>query len=84
MISLWQRATALSSSVSPISNAPGLLRAPTDEVYHIVPATRGGTHEDSNLMSLCRSCHNKIHHEKAIGAPQGAGLGFYEGSPRER
>ena len=34
-----------------------------DEVHHIVPVSRGGTNEDSNLMSLCRSCHNKIHHD---------------------
>lgn len=34
-----------------------------DEVHHIVPVSRGGTHEDSNLMSLCRSCHTKIHHD---------------------
>lgn len=36
---------------------------PMDEVHHIVPVSRGGTHEDSNLMSLCRSCHNRIHHD---------------------
>lgn len=36
---------------------------PVDEVHHIVPLARGGTHERGNLMSLCRSCHNKIHHE---------------------
>lgn len=34
-----------------------------DEVHHIIPVSRGGTHEASNLMSLCRSCHNKIHHD---------------------
>ena len=34
---------------------------PVDEVHHILPASRGGTHDESNLMSLCRSCHNKIH-----------------------
>ena len=34
-----------------------------DEVHHIVPVSRGGTHDDSNLMSLCRSCHNRIHHD---------------------
>ena len=36
---------------------------PVDEVHHILPVSKGGTHEASNLMSLCRSCHNKIHHE---------------------
>ena len=34
-----------------------------DEVHHILPVSRGGTHDRSNLMSLCRSCHNKIHHD---------------------
>ena len=34
-----------------------------EEVHHIVPISRGGTHDRSNLMSLCRSCHNKIHIE---------------------
>lgn len=36
---------------------------PVDEVHHIVPISQGGTHERSNLMSLCKSCHNKIHYE---------------------
>ena len=34
-----------------------------EEVHHILPVSRGGTHDESNLMALCRSCHNKIHHE---------------------
>ncbi len=33
----------------------------TEEVHHIIPVSRGGTHERSNLMALCRSCHNRIH-----------------------
>lgn len=37
--------------------------APVDEVHHIVPVSIGGTNNPSNLMSLCKSCHNKIHHE---------------------
>lgn len=36
---------------------------PADEVHHKVPISQGGTHDRSNLMSLCKSCHNKIHHE---------------------
>lgn len=36
---------------------------PVDEVHHILPVSKGGTHERTNLMSLCRSCHNKIHFE---------------------
>ena len=34
-----------------------------EEVHHILPVSRGGTHDRANLMSLCRSCHNKIHLE---------------------
>lgn len=33
------------------------------EVHHIIPLSRGGTHDTSNLLSLCRSCHNKLHIE---------------------
>lgn len=33
---------------------------PAEEVHHIVPLSRGGTHDDSNLMSLCKSCHSEI------------------------
>ena len=36
---------------------------PVEEVHHILPVSKGGTHDESNLMSLCRSCHNKIHIE---------------------
>ena len=36
---------------------------PMDEVHHILPIRQGGTHDRDNLMSLCQSCHNKIHHE---------------------
>ena len=28
-------------------------------VHHIVPHRQGGTHEASNLITLCRSCHSK-------------------------
>ena len=30
------------------------------EVHHIVPLSRGGTHDSSNLMSLCKPCHSRI------------------------
>jgi len=32
---------------------------PADEVHHIVSPENGGTHDDSNLRSLCKSCHTK-------------------------
>ncbi len=36
---------------------------PVEEVHHIVPISQGGTHNENNLMSLCQSCHTKIHLE---------------------
>ena len=32
----------------------------TEEVHHILPLSRGGTHDETNLMALCKSCHSKI------------------------
>ena len=34
---------------------------PVAIVHHIVPIDRGGTNDESNLMSLCFSHHEKIH-----------------------
>jgi 5-methylcytosine-specific restriction protein A len=31
-----------------------------EEVHHILPLTKGGSHSDDNLMSLCKSCHSTI------------------------
>ena len=39
---------------------------PVEEVHHKVRISQGGTHDRSNLMSLCKSCHNKIHHEIGV------------------
>ena len=33
-------------------------------VHHILPIAEGGTHEEGNLMSLCASCHSRIHAER--------------------
>lgn len=33
---------------------------PAQEVHHILPLSRGGTHDDSNLMALCNPCHSEI------------------------
>ena len=34
---------------------------PVEHVHHIVPLSKGGTHDEDNLMSLCKSCHSRIH-----------------------
>ncbi len=33
---------------------------PAVEVHHIIPLSKGGTHDSDNLMSLCVSCHSRI------------------------
>ena len=33
---------------------------PVEEVHHILPLSKGGTHDTDNLMSLCSSCHSTI------------------------
>jgi hypothetical protein len=35
--------------------------------HHIVPKSNGGSHRVSNLVALCKDCHNAIHHD--IQAP---------------
>ena len=37
---------------------------PTEEVHHKLPLAEGGTHEASNLIALCKSCHARIHAER--------------------
>ncbi len=34
---------------------------PVEEVHHILPLAEGGTHARDNLISLCKSCHARIH-----------------------
>lgn len=40
--------------------AKGVL-VPTEEIYHKLPLSEGGTHDRSNLITLCKSCHSQIH-----------------------
>ena len=61
----WQRIRARYVAVHPLCELclkEGRL-TPVQEVHHIIPISKGGTHEQSNLMSLCQSCHTKLHHE---------------------
>lgn len=37
---------------------------PVEEVHHKVPLSEGGTHDRGNLISLCKSCHSRIHAER--------------------
>ncbi|MBQ6152071.1 MAG: HNH endonuclease [Mogibacterium sp.] len=35
-----------------------------EQVHHIKPLSEGGTNDFDNLMSLCKSCHSRIHAER--------------------
>ena len=37
---------------------------PTQVVHHILPLREGGTNAEDNMMSLCHSCHGRIHAER--------------------
>lgn len=37
---------------------------PVQHVHHIKPLEDGGTNDEDNLMSLCKSCHSRIHAER--------------------
>ena len=34
---------------------------PAEHVHHRTPLSMGGTHHESNLESVCRKCHSRIH-----------------------
>ena len=61
----WKRIRDRYASKHPLCErclAEGRL-TPVEEVHHEIPISQGGDHRESNLMSLCQSCHTKIHHE---------------------
>ena len=40
------------------------LVVPMEQVHHIKPLSEGGSNDFSNLVSLCTSCHSRIHAER--------------------
>ena len=34
---------------------------PVEEIHHKLPLSEVGTHDRSNLIALCKSCHSQIH-----------------------
>lgn len=45
---------------------------PATLVHHIIPLRNGGTHNTTNLMSVCRFCHAKLHATDNITAEKRA------------
>jgi len=39
--------------------------------HHVVPKSRGGSHDVSNLISLCSDCHNTVHSKNAQAPSHG-------------
>lgn len=33
----------------------------TEEIHHVKPLSEGGTHDESNLIALCKECHARTH-----------------------
>ena len=61
----WKRIRDRYVSTHPLCEkckAEGRL-TPVEEVHHILPLNQGGSNKTENLMSLCHSCHMKIHGE---------------------
>ena len=60
--SVWQKIRARFLSKHPLCEEcrkEGRLTKAT-EVHHILPLDHGGTHDESNLMALCKPCHSRI------------------------
>lgn len=58
----WQKVRARFLAANPLC-AECLARGittPASEVHHILPLSRGGTHDEDNLMALCKPCHSAI------------------------
>lgn len=39
--------------------------------HHIVPKSRGGTHRLSNLVTLCKDCHDAVHNKHVVAPTAG-------------
>lgn len=59
----WKRIRDKYAKLNPYCEKCG---RPTEEIHHIVPLCKGGSHSKSNLMALCSDCHKKIHEKEKI------------------
>ena len=60
--SMWRKIRARFLSQHPLCEQcrlAGKYTAAT-EVHHVIPLSAGGTHDERNLMALCKSCHSRI------------------------
>ncbi|CAN5951001.1 unnamed protein product [Sphagnum jensenii] len=45
---------------------------------HIIPRYKGGSNDESNIVSACMRCNNRRNHEDMCGLPEGALLGKWK------
>ncbi|TKX40008.1 HNH endonuclease [Halorubrum sp. CGM4_25_10-8A] len=50
--------------------------------HHIVPVSKGGSHNISNLKTLCKDCHNAIHTNAMAPTDKSRQSGLYRGGTR--
>ena len=58
----WQHIRTLYIAAHPLCEqcaADGRL-TPAREVHHVIPLADGGSHDDENLIALCKACHSGI------------------------
>jgi 5-methylcytosine-specific restriction protein A len=58
----WRRIRAAFIAAHPlcaVCEREGRL-TPAAEVHHVLPLSKGGTHDAENLMALCKACHSAI------------------------
>jgi len=48
--------------------------------HHVVPISKGGSHSISNLTTLCRPCHDSIHHKNVMAPTADRGTGYSSSS----
>jgi hypothetical protein len=47
-------------------------------IDHVIPRFKGGSDDESNMVSACRLCNNRRSHEDNCGFPDGALLGKFD------
>lgn len=57
----WQRVRAVFLALHPwcADCSDKGLNVKAQEVHHITPLSEGGTHDEWNLMPLCKPCHSR-------------------------
>ena len=53
-------------------------------VHHILPLKEGGTSAPDNLMSLCGSCHSRLHAERGDRWHSNSGTGGHDSRKEEK